>query len=118
MEVTAELFTQAAEEAAWQPQAKAAYHEMGEELVRRAAAPLLIPMDVRHISGPRIAGEIVAKGGNVSLCVRRAFAGVGAELEIRIGYESTLVHNSDLCDMDLVHGQVRRLAAKQGLSSF
>lgn len=118
MELDTQRFTDAAEEAAWRADAKAVYHEMGEELVRSAAAPLLVPIDVRHISGPRIAGEIQAKGGGVSLCVRRAFAGVGAEMEIKVGYQKDVIRNDDLCNLDLVHGRVRALAEKQGIPVF
>lgn len=118
MELNGERFTAAAEDAAWRADAKAIYHEMGEEIVRTAAAPLLIPMDVRHINGPRIAGEIQAKGGGVSICVRRAFAGIGAELEIKVGYETDVVRNDDVCNMDVVTGRVRALAERQGLPVF
>lgn len=119
MEISKELFTAAAEDAAWRADAKAVYHQMGEEIVRSAAAPLLVPIDVRHIAGPRIAGEIQGKApGGISICVRRAFAGVGGEMEIKVGYQTDIVRNDDLCDLDLVRDRVRALAESQGMAVF
>lgn len=118
MQVNHVDFTAAAENAAWEQTAKEQFHALGEEIIRQAAAVLLMPIDVTHIISSRIAGEVQAKCGGNRFCLRRSFADVGAELEVRVGSKTSVIRNADICNTNFVQGRVRAMALLEGIPAF